>query len=450
VASLLDSAGRPFIVGGGSEKHMSFKNVGKLVVLLGLSFVLLASPGPDLLSFRRPAKSSSSGAADPEAGLPPLSASAVLVGGDTCAEAVPITTLPFNDTGTTIGKTDNSTGELPFACGIVGGGATRPGPDVFYSFTILGPGNSLTFSVTTTDNQFDPGIYVLSVCGNLSTCQGGADTNFDGEPEAFTVSNLAAGTYYFGVDSAYPSPDASRHGPYALSVTGSFGVPATATPTPTDTPTNTATPTDTPTATATHTATNTPTNTATPTPTNTPTATRTPTITNTPTRTPPGPQPSSTPTPTPTITQTPTPTPTATPTLTPTLLSTPGFYTVAPCRIADTRDAIGPFGGPPLQAGAVRTFTVAGRCGVSLNATAVSLNLTVVGPTQDGYLTVFAAGATQPIASTLNYRSLQIRANNAIVPIGAGGAISVFCGQGSGSTEFLIDVNGCFRSPPGP
>jgi serine protease len=143
-------------------------------------------------------------------------------------------------------------------------------------------------------------------------------------------------------------------------------------------------------------------------------------------------------------------TPTSTPTLTPTLLSTPGFYTVAPCRIADTRDATGPFGGPPLQAGAVRTFTVAGRCGVSLNATAVSLNLTVVGPTQDGYLTVFAAGATQPIASTLNYRSGQIRANNAIVPIGAGGAISVFCGQGSGSTEFLIDVNGCFRSPGSP
>jgi hypothetical protein len=425
---------------------MSVKNVGKLVVLLGLSFVVLASPGPDLLSFRRPAKSSSSGASGPRAGLAPLSASAVLVGGDTCAEAVPITTLPFNDTGTTIGKTDNSTGELPFACGIVGGGATRPGPDVFYSFTVLGPGNSLTFSVTTTDNQFDPGIYVLSVCGNLSTCQGGADTNFDGEPESFTVSNLPAGTYYFGVDSAYQHPDNSSDGPYALSVTGSFGVPATPTPTRTSTPTNTPTstptntPTDTPTATATHTPTNTATNTATSTPTNTPTATRTPTITNTPTRTPPGPQPS----------PTPTPTPTATATLTPTVLSMPGFYTVAPCRIADTRDAIGPFGGPPLQAGVVRTFPVAGRCGIPSNATAVSLNLAVVGPTQDGYLTVFAAGATQPLASTLNYRSGQIRANNAIVPIGDGGSVSVFCGQGSGSTEFLIDVNGCFRSPPGP
>jgi len=420
---------------------MSSKNVGKLVVLLGLSFVVIASPGPDLVSFRRSAQPPSPGESSPPSGSTSLSPSAVLVGGDTCAEAVSITTLPFNDTGTTIGAADNSTGELPFACGIVGGGATRPGPDVFYSFTILGPGNSLTFSVTTTDNQFDPGIYVLSVCGNLSTCQGGADTNFDGEPEAFTVSNLPAGTYYFGVDSAYPSPDASRHGPYALSVTGSFGVPATPTPTPTNTPTNT------PTSTATNTPMDSPTPTPTPTVTNTPTPTVTPTVTPTPTITnTPGPP---SPTPTPTRThpgQQPSPTPTPTPTRTPLPF---GFYTLEPCRVVDTRDPTGPFGGPSLQAGAVRTFTITGRCGVPAEATAVSLNVVVSEPDAPGHLTVFPAGSPLPLSSTINYSAGQTRANNAIVPVGVGGGISVLCGQSSGTAQFIVDVNGYFQSPPG-
>jgi pre-peptidase len=360
------------------------KIVGRLVALLGLSFVVLAAPGPLQFRFLR----SSLPAAAP-AGLSPMS---TLDGGDTCSSPTPITSLPFGDDGTTIGKVDNSTGSLPFACGIVGSGPSRPGPDVFYSFNILGPGNSLTISVMTSSNTFDPAIYVLSTCGNLDTCQGGADTNFNGDPESFTVSNLPAGTYYLGVDSAYVFPDNSSDGPYSLSVTGSFGVPATPTPTAVVTSTSTGTPTNTP-----------------------------------------------TPTPTGQVPATPTPTPTG--------LTSPGFYTVAPCRVADTRDPAGPFGGPALPAGAVRTFTVAGRCGIPTNATAVSLNLTVVLPSQDGYLTLFPAGTPLPLSSTLNYRSGQVRANNAIVPLGAGGGVSVFSGQGSGTTELVIDVNGCFRSP---
>ena len=405
---------------------MSLKNVGKLVVLLGLSFVLLASPGPDLLSFRGSGKPASPGASNPAAGSMELSPLSILAGGDLCSAPTAITTLPFNDTGTTVGANNNSTGSLPFSCGIVGSGDIRPGPDVFYSFTILGPGNSLTFTVTTTSNTFDTGIYVLSVCGNLSTCQGGADTNFDGEPESFMVSDLTPGTYYFGVDSAYVHPDNSSDGPYALSVTGNFGMPATATPTPTNTPTNTPTstpntPTDTPTATATHTPTNTPTNAATPTPTRTPTGT------------PP------TATPTSTATRTPTPTPTA----------PLGFYTVAPCRVADTRGPIGTFGAPALQADTTRNFPMTGRCGVPGNATDVALNVTVTGSTAGGYLTVFPAGSPPPLASTLNYGSGQTRANNAVVPIGTGGAISVLCGQSTGTTELIVDVTGYFVSLPG-
>jgi FtsP/CotA-like multicopper oxidase with cupredoxin domain len=178
---------------------------------------------------------------------------------------------------------------------------------------------------------------------------------------------------------------------------------------------------------------------ATPTRTRTPTPTPTPTRTPTRTATPFGPSP--TPTRTPTVTRTPTRTPTPTP---------PGvggtsFHTLAPCRIADTRNPAGPQGGPALAAGASRTFAVSGVCAIPPTAKAVAVNLTVVLPTAGGYLTVYPAGTPLPLASTLNFRPGIVRANNAVLPLSAGGQITVFCGMGSGSTDFLLDVTGWFE-----
>jgi hypothetical protein len=115
--------------------------------------------------------------------------------------------------------------------------------------------------------------------------------------------------------------------------------------------------------------------------------------------------------------------------------------------VADTRDPDGPFGGPSLQAGEIRDVTMTGSCGIPLDATAVSLNVTVVGPTAPGHIRVFSQGAAIPLASTLNYAVGQTRANNAIIRLGTGGALSVFCGQNSGTTDVIIDVNGFFTSP---
>lgn len=63
---------------------------------------------------------------------------------------------------------------------------------------------------------------------------------------------------------------------------------------------------------------------------------------------------------------------------------------LAPCRIVDTRDAPGPWG-PPLG-GSDRTFILAGTCGIPATARAVSVNLTVVQPGADGYLSVYPGG----------------------------------------------------------
>jgi hypothetical protein len=38
-----------------------------------------------------------------------------------------------------------------------------------------------------------------------------------------------------------------------------------------------------------------------------------------------------------------------------------------------------------------------------------------------------------------------VRANNAVLPLGASGQITVFCGMGSGSTDFILDVTGWFE-----
>jgi CSLREA domain-containing protein len=128
-------------------------------------------------------------------------------------------------------------------------------------------------------------------------------------------------------------------------------------------------------------------------------------------------------------------------------LPTGRFFTVAPCRVADTRNPPGPSGGPALAANTVRAFPVAGLCAIPSTATAVAINLAIVQPSDGGDLRVFPTGGVAPLASALNFRSGIVRANNAIVALGTGGQISVQCDMAApaGSTQFLFDVFGYFQ-----
>ncbi|HYL06514.1 MAG TPA: DUF11 domain-containing protein, partial [Thermoanaerobaculia bacterium] len=121
------------------------------------------------------------------------------------------------------------------------------------------------------------------------------------------------------------------------------------------------------------------------------------------------------------------------------------YFTVTPCRLADTRNADGPYGGPSLNGGATRTFVAAGQCGVPAGATALSYNITVTEATADGDLRIYPAGITPPLVSVINYRSSQNRANNGITILGAGGDFVVESDQPSGTVQVIIDVNGYFR-----
>jgi hypothetical protein len=127
-------------------------------------------------------------------------------------------TLPFNDSGTTVGAIDDI-GTLPAG---VSDYTTVAGPDVFYSFTVSGAG-TLTFQVTPAGG-FDAAIYLLTG-GTIGTNAFiGEDEGLVDETETLTTGTLNPGTYYFVVDSFYSNGSAGQpnrfHGAYTLSVTG--------------------------------------------------------------------------------------------------------------------------------------------------------------------------------------------------------------------------------------
>lgn len=97
----------------------------------------------------------------------------------------------------------------------------------------------------------------------------------------------------------------------------------------------------------------------------------------------------------------------------------------------------------PLGAGAVFSLPVLGRGGAPASGVgSVALNVTVTGPSATSFVTVWPTGQPRPNASNLNFVAGQTVPNMAIVPVGAGGQISIF--NESGSTDVLIDVLGWF------
>jgi hypothetical protein len=121
------------------------------------------------------------------------------------------------------------------------------------------------------------------------------------------------------------------------------------------------------------------------------------------------------------------------------------FYTLVPCRVADTRNPDGLYGGPALAAGTDRGFVLAGQCGIPPTARAVAINVTVSQSTTEGDLRIYPRGTSLHLVSAINYRSAQTRANNAIAALGPAGDLSVHCDQASGSVHFILDVNGYFQ-----
>jgi hypothetical protein len=132
---------------------------------------------------------------------------------------------------------------------------------------------------------------------------------------------------------------------------------------------------------------------------------------------------------------------------TPTVSSAPSqFVPIVPCRVVDTRNPSGQFGGPPISGGNSRSFPIPqGGCAIPSSATAYSLNVTLV-PISHGrvrYLTIWPTGQTQPTVSTMNSDG-RVKADAATVPAGTGGAVSVYV---TDTTNVILDIDGYYISP---
>jgi hypothetical protein len=119
------------------------------------------------------------------------------------------------------------------------------------------------------------------------------------------------------------------------------------------------------------------------------------------------------------------------------------FFTLDPCRVLDTRTESAYGANTPYH------LTMVGSCGIPSTATAVSANITVVGATTAGYLSLLPADSPGPDTSTVSFQANQVRANNAILLLGSGssdtfGTMRIQYG-GEGSIQVLIDVNGYFQ-----
>lgn len=129
------------------------------------------------------------------------------------------------------------------------------------------------------------------------------------------------------------------------------------------------------------------------------------------------------------------------------------FTSVTPARVLESRSGLptvdGQFSGTgELGAGGVQQVPLLGRGGIPATGVgAVAVNVTATGASVESYLTVWPTGANRPTASNLNSATGQTVPNMAIVPLGAGGQISLF--NFAGSTDVIVDVLGWFPAGGG-
>jgi IPT/TIG domain len=114
---------------------------------------------------------------------------------------------------------------------------------------------------------------------------------------------------------------------------------------------------------------------------------------------------------------------------------------LSPARLLDSRpsDTIdGKFANfGKLGANQAVELEVVGRGGVPADASAVTLNLTVVDPEAAGFVTAFPCGGAKPNTSNVNFAVRQTVANLSIIKLGARGKI---CLTSDAATHLIADV----------
>jgi len=119
-----------------------------------------------------------------------------------------------------------------------------------------------------------------------------------------------------------------------------------------------------------------------------------------------------------------------------------GFYTLSPCRAVDTRTG----DGGAIAAGATRSFSLAGRCGLTTAVKSVSLNVTAVAGSAPGNVVVYPGDLVAPQTSTVNFSAGQTCANNAVVGLATNGTGTLGAkNRATTAVNLIIDVSGYFK-----
>lgn len=141
------------------------------------------------------------------------------------------------------------------------------------------------------------------------------------------------------------------------------------------------------------------------------------------------------------------------------------YHPLTPARILDTRDPaldVAPAGRKPMTvkdgtsafdvvvagAGGLPAFVDADGDGADDNVLAVAVNITVVAPTQQGYLRAFGKGAPEGDTSVVNFLPNQVVPNAAILRPGAEGKLTIrlVAPLANGEADVLVDLFGWFSS----
>ncbi|MDH6577600.1 PKD domain-containing protein [Kitasatospora sp. MAP5-34] len=125
----------------------------------------------------------------------------------------------------------------------------------------------------------------------------------------------------------------------------------------------------------------------------------------------------------------------------------PSTYTaVKPFRILDTRTDH-----YPVSSVLPRTLDIPlwgdGRPSLSTGMTAVVLNVTATGATQDTYLTVWPGGQSRPASSNLNVKARQTVANLVTVPVGTYQDLQIY--NRAGQADVIVDFVGYYQPNAG-
>jgi hypothetical protein len=121
------------------------------------------------------------------------------------------------------------------------------------------------------------------------------------------------------------------------------------------------------------------------------------------------------------------------------------YHALSPARILDTRVNLGITGA--LRSHVAQSFTVRGRGGVPVEATAVTGNLTVTQQTSLGFLYVGPNSINDPTSSTLNFPKGDDRANAVTVALSADGRLWVTYAapvRNTPTAQVVFDVTGYF------